>query len=493
MTWSTALARFSRSIRVQLVALVLVFVIPPVLLYSVFHSAEQEKQALLLDAVRENGRLIGTAMEPFLKTLQPGDFAKIQGELARFNADARSIKVLFSPAGSASFFYVGSAPPIPFADLELERERLAELGILDRLAGSCSGNLPLGERVTLPNGTGEVLTSVTPVQSPRGCWAVIVAASTETVTRLIDDRPYWTRPEAGMAIAVYATMAMLVFLIFAAVWSALAGFRHTAARVEQGRSFATATGVPELAQVGREFDGMVARLKRATDVLRQAAEDNAHAFKGPIAVIRQAVELVGKRVAESGEGHMGVTAIAASCDRLEGLVRSAQRLDTATADMLETGSSKVDLSALTKAFADDYRLMLGLRQEMLKIDAESGVTVRGRDDLLETILENLVDNAVSFSPPEGHVYVQLQAKDGMAVLKVEDEGPGVDPSRLSRIFERYYSSRPTAEPKDSPAEMHFGIGLWLVRQNAIALGGSVQAENRKSGGLSVVVRIPLAL
>ncbi len=136
--------------------------------------------------------------------------------------------------------------------------------------------------------------------------------------------------------------------------------------------------------------------------------------------------------------------------------------------------------------------MLGLRQEILKIDVESGVTVRGRDDLLETILESLVDNAVSFSLPEGHVYLQLQAQDGMAVLKVEDEGPGVDSSRLSRIFERYYSSRPTAEPKDSPAEMQFGIGLWLVCQNAIALGGSLQAENRKSGGLSVVVRIPLA-
>ncbi len=494
MTRATALARFSRSIRVQLVALVLVFVVPPILLYSVFRSAEQEKQALLLDAVRENGRLIGTAMEPFLKTLAPADFAKIQDELARFNADARTIKVLFGPTGSTSFFYVGSSPPVPFTDLDQEHDRLKELGILDRLAASCSGNMPLGDRVTLPDGSGEVLTSVTPVQSARGCWAVIVAASTDTVTRLIDDRPYWQRPEAPMAIAVYATMAVLVFLIFAAVWSGLSGFRQAAAQVEQGqgRSFATASGVPELAQVGREFDGMVSRLKRATDVLRQAAEDNAHAFKGPIAVIRQAVELVGKRVTESGEGNMGVAAITASCDRLEGLVRSAQRLDTATADMLETGYAKVDLSALTKAFADDYRLMLGLRQEMLKIDVAPDIVVRGRDDLLETILENLVDNAVSFSPTEGFVSVQLQAKDGMAVLKVEDEGPGVDANRLARIFERYYSSRPSTDSKEGATEMHFGIGLWLVRQNAIAMGGSVEAENRKIGGLSVTVRVPLA-
>jgi two-component system sensor histidine kinase ChvG len=492
MTRAGALTQFSRSIRVQAIALILVFVIPPILLYSVFRSAERDKETLLLDAVRENGDLVGKAMEPILKRLQPGDFAAIQDELARFGAGARAIKVLFSPAHSTSFFYVASSPPVPFKDLEQERQRLQDLGILDRLSGSCSGNLPLGERVTLPNGTGEVLTSVTPVQSERGCWAVVVAASTDSVTRLIDGRPYWTRPEARMAIAVYATMAVLVLLIFAAVWSALAGFRRTAARVEQGQSFATSTGVPELAQVGREFDGMVARLKRATDVMRQAAEDNAHAFKGPIAVIRQAIELVGKRVENSGEATMGVTAIAASCDRLEGLVRSAQRLDTATADLLETGWSKVDLSALVKAFAEDYRLMLGLRQDMLKMDVEPGVLVRGRDDILETILENLVDNAISFSPPDGTVEVKLRTKDGMAILSIEDRGPGVEPPRLPRIFERYYSSRPTPEDATAPAEMHFGIGLWLVRQHALALGGSAQAENRKPNGLSVAILIPLA-
>jgi two-component system sensor histidine kinase ChvG len=493
VTQPGALARFSRSIKVQLAALVLVFVVPPLLLYSVFRSAEQEKQELLMEAVRENGHLVGRAIEPFLQALQPSDFPVIQDELARFESPQRSIKVLFSPAGSNGFFYVASAPAVPFSDLDQERQRLMELGILDRLAGSCTGNVPLGERVTMPNGEGEVLTSVTPVQSDRGCWAVVVAARTDTVADLIDGRAYWTRPEAQMAAVVYATMAVLVFLIFGAVWSALARFRRTAARVEEGQSFATTTAVPELEQVGREFDGMVARLKRATDVLRQAAEDNAHAFKGPIAVIRQAVELVGKKVNGDRDAALGVGAIAVSLDRLEGLVRSAQRLDTATADLLETGWSTVDLSSLVEAFADDYRLMLGVRQEILKVKVEPGIAVQGRDDVIETILENLVDNAVSFSPPEGTVRVALEADDGVALLTVEDNGVGVDPSHLPRIFERYYSSRPPVNGRDpnAPAEMHFGIGLWLVRQHVLALGGSVAAENRKGGGLRVTVRLPI--
>ena len=98
------LARFSRSIKVQMIALVLVFVVPPILLYSVFRTAEQDKRALLLDAVRENGELIGKAIAPTLRRLGPADLAEIQAELARFESATRAVKILFSPVDSGTFF-----------------------------------------------------------------------------------------------------------------------------------------------------------------------------------------------------------------------------------------------------------------------------------------------------------------------------------------------------------------------------------------------------
>ncbi len=93
--------------------------------------------------------------------------------------------------------------------------------------------------------------------------------------------------------------------------------------------------------------------------------------------------------------------------------------------------------------------------------------------------------ALSFTSATGHVFLQARAAGEEAVLSVEDEGPGVDHANLDRIFDRYYSSRP------EDCGSHFGIGLWLVRQNAIELGGSVRADNRPTGGLSVTVRLPL--
>ncbi len=110
------------------------------------------------------------------------------------------------------------------------------------------------------------------------------------------------------------------------------------------------------------------------------------------------------------------------------------------------------------------------------------------DDLLETVIENLLDNAISFSPPGGEVALSLDAEGSDALITVEDQGPGVAGEKLERIFERYYSERD--ETVDGDGNEHFGIGLWIVRRNVEAIGGRITAENRPQGGLRVRLRIP---
>lgn len=120
----------------------------------------------------------------------------------------------------------------------------------------------------------------------------------------------------------------------------------------------------------------------------------------------------------------------------------------------------------------------------------------GGADLLETVVENLVDNALSFSPPHGIVQVRLRRQGRRAELSVDDDGPGIEAQLADRIFDRYFSLRPEASADggngaviDRPS--HFGIGLWLVRRNVEAIGGTVVAENRKQGGLRMLVSLPL--
>jgi two-component system sensor histidine kinase ChvG len=111
--------------------------------------------------------------------------------------------------------------------------------------------------------------------------------------------------------------------------------------------------------------------------------------------------------------------------------------------------------------------------------------------MVETVVENLFDNAVSFSPEGASIVVRLEAHGVMAELMVADSGPGVPPEDVGRIFDRYYSRRPDrADMADD--QSHFGIGLWVARRNVEALGGTIQAENREPTGLVMRVRLPLA-
>jgi len=138
---------------------------------------------------------------------------------------------------------------------------------------------------------------------------------------------------------------------------------------------------------------------------------------------------------------------------------------------------------------DGYAEIVEARGLTLRRQIAGGLAVRGDDEMIETILENLLDNAIDFSPRGSSIDVTLTVgRPGAAVLMVGDEGPGVPPAKLSKIFERYVSERQSAAD-DGAQERHYGLGLWIVRRNAIAMGGWVTIENREPHGLQVTVTL----
>jgi two-component system sensor histidine kinase ChvG len=126
----------------------------------------------------------------------------------------------------------------------------------------------------------------------------------------------------------------------------------------------------------------------------------------------------------------------------------------------------------------------------LRTDVAAGLFVRAGEEILEVVFENLIENAASFSPKGSTISVTMARAGSEVRIVVEDEGPGVDPRNLERIFDRYFSHRPGAASEGN-GNSHFGIGLWIVRRNVTALRGSVRAYNRQTRGLAVAVELPL--
>jgi two-component system sensor histidine kinase ChvG len=475
-----------RSLRVLGATLLLVLVLLPVLLYSLLAELQSRQRALLVTSVRDAGTAIAAGLEPALRNLTPAAFDGLDATLRPF-ADRRRIVLLFHPLGTTGeqFFLVGSAPALTSAEAAGTQATLAALGVLPALSLSCAGGVPLAERVANDDGTASVLTSVTGIAGSTGCWAVVVAVNSADLLAGIDDRPFWQQPEVQTALAIYVVMAVLILMIFAAVRSNLARIRRHALEPAAAGGFATVTDLPEIAPVARAIDAMVQRLRGTAERMRQAAEDNAHAFKGPIATIRQAVEPLANANPPPERVQPALTAVAAALDRLDGLVLSAWHLDSAAADLLEIAEQRVDLRALLRGLAEE------LRPDGVTVVADlASADVSGEAAAIETVFENLLDNAAGFSPAGGTVRVTLVTLDGRAIVTVEDDGPGVPAARLPDIFERYVTDRGAARP--AAGETHFGVGLWVARQNVLALGGDIVASNRTPRGLRVRVALPLA-
>jgi len=178
----------------------------------------------------------------------------------------------------------------------------------------------------------------------------------------------------------------------------------------------------------------------------------------------------------------------------------SRRLDEATADLLAKPRVPVDLGQITGALIQiqsavlasrDVTIILASHDLTMSADLVPGLFVLGTEDMVESVTENLIDNAVSFAPPESEILVHL-ARDGrFAHLTVSDQGPGVPAEQLEGIFERYYVKR-DAEASNEPGQNHFGIGLSIARRNVEAMGGTIAAQNRIPHGLAVHVRLPLA-
>ncbi len=492
------------SLGVWLALLVVIFLAVPVVLYVQFSKADADKQILLLAAAEERGRLVTESLAPDLERAGLAALPDLGPRLQSLAGADTNFRLLFRPVQAKSpdeFYYVASAPALSADQLEADRITLKEFGVLDSLAAACAGERPGASRHRRAAGGEEVVTSLTPLHTAAGCWVLVSANSTSAYQSSSIGQPYWMTPEVRFAAAIYLAMAVITIGVFFGIWRSLSRFARHAREVRAHGllrgTFLSKSTLPEFDGIARELDRLVMALEESARTIRQAAEENAHAFKTPIAVISQSVEPLKRLVpAENERGRRAIGMIENSIERLDVLISCARRMDEMVADLIDPPIHPVDLSELLERVMEGCSGMFAGHNLLLRLDVDDAVVVLAGEEMLETVIENLVENAVHFSSPQGAIAVKLRKATGEAVLTVDDNGPGVRPEDLERIFDRYYSRRPDGrETGDSGGvlrERHFGIGLWIVRRNLSAIGGSAAAENRREGGLRLVVRMPLS-
>jgi two-component system sensor histidine kinase ChvG len=253
----------------------------------------------------------------------------------------------------------------------------------------------------------------------------------------------------------------------------------------------------EIGELSGALREMTNSLYSRIEAIESFAADVAHELKNPLTSLRSAVETMPlAKTPESRARLLGVIQHDVKrLDRLISDVSDASRLD---AELQRQDMGQVDLTRLLKTVvtvANEVRRDDGVK---ITLAFEGGpprvFAVRGHDSRLGQVIDNLIENARSFSPQGGTVRITAKRLRNAVEITVDDDGPGIQPEAIERIFERFYTDRP-----HQGFGQNSGLGLSISRQIVEAHGGRIRAENRMGvsdeGGPRVlgarfVVRLP---
>lgn len=236
----------------------------------------------------------------------------------------------------------------------------------------------------------------------------------------------------------------------------------------------------EIADLSVSFRAMTQALLDRMDSIERFAADVAHEIKNPLTSLRSAVETVAVVKDKKDQARL-MEIIQHDVQRLDRLISDISQASRLDAELSRDEMGLVDLRALLAQLvatherpAVNFVKAAQQKPSVVLILPEGGaLIVRGNEGRLAQVFENLIGNALSFSPPAGTVTVRAQRADGQVLVRVEDQGPGIPEAKLEAVFERFYSERPKHEAYGG----HSGLGLSIALQIMDAHQGRIWAEN----------------
>lgn len=246
----------------------------------------------------------------------------------------------------------------------------------------------------------------------------------------------------------------------------------------------------EIGDLARALNNMTAALYSRLDTIEAFAADVSHEIKNPLTSMKSALEtLIDTKQPERRKLLMEI--LINDIDRLDRLITDIAESSKVDAEMNRAEKETIDLGNFIKHVVEGYAHLRDCEAaEIVAMTPTTPVFVAVVPSRLEQVFNNLIDNALSFTPPDGTISISLLVRSEDLVVRVDDQGPGIPPSKLDTIFDRFYSDRPAA-PMDlsftsgPSAGNHSGLGLSICRQIIEAHGGQIHAENLTDGKGSI--------
>jgi two-component system OmpR family sensor kinase len=239
----------------------------------------------------------------------------------------------------------------------------------------------------------------------------------------------------------------------------------------------------EVAVLARDFDAMADQLRANRSAITQLLRDISHELRSPLARMRVALGLARQPAADISR-------------QLERLEREIERLDSLISQVLKLARlhgtdapfarEAFDLDEVIEEVVRDANFEGAAKNCKINLRGQARMSVSGNRDLVHSAVENVLRNAVRYSPQDALVDVSVEHDQSGLLMSIRDRGPGVPPADLEHIFEPFYRVAESRD-RDSGGE---GIGLAITAQVMKAHGGRAMAANHQDGGLIVNLHLP---
>lgn len=379
------------------------------------------------------------------------------------------------------------------------RQDRARRALMQEVERAAEGEIQRGVRVSE---TGDQVVSVSiPVRHVQQVLGVLTLEAGD-VDEILSAQRWALAPFALVAIAVNLLSSLLLQRLVARPILRLSAAADQV-RLQRSR----AISLPdledrrdEIGDLARALESMTDTLSTRMDAIERFAADVAHEIKNPLTSIRSALETL-PLVRTAAQRETLTTLLQQDVRRLDRLITDISNASRLDAELARDRPRPVDLSRLLGEIVGMYEAGRRPGEAPTILSAEVGgrpAVVVGRDGPLGQVIRNLIDNARSFSPPDGTVRITLTEENGEGPtawrVTIEDDGPGIPSDNLETVFERFYTSR----PKGVAFGSNSGLGLSIVRQIIEAHAGRVWAENRladdgTTAGARFVVVLPASM
>lgn len=246
----------------------------------------------------------------------------------------------------------------------------------------------------------------------------------------------------------------------------------------------------DLGLLAADLDSMAERLSNQLESKQQLLRDVSHELRSPLARLQLALSLAER---EKGDSERHLTRIASEADRLEQLIARTLQLARLERPAGTLDREPVNIAELLRTIAADVAIEADAQGCLVNVAADSGMVIAGDAELLRSAFENVIRNAVRYSPPGAMVSVgarRMRAagdEPEAAEVIVRDHGPGVPEKDLKLIFEPFYRVEAAREHRSGGGE---GLGLAIAARAVALHGGAIEARNLQGGGLAVSITLP---